>query len=445
MFAVLNNIKITSHRFISLALLSAVWLSGISLSAQAEEPRETLKLDENCVVNILNRTVQSDENVPSSMGNIRARATCTRDGKTISGETDYFSVINNGKAHVGQFYKTISNIPVSVSLINGTRIILTVDKNEIQLLPLVTYPDGQQKIIQKSINGINYTSTNTQVVSVDSDGLLTGNTSGIVLLSIRIDGVVTTATIVVNLTGDTDGDGIPDGVELQYGMDPNDPVDAFEDQDNDGISALDEYNLGTDPTVVDTDGDGISDGEEIVAGEDGFITNPLLSDSDGDGINDGLEILIGSDPTNENSGNLANALNYIRVTPTKVFINYNSIDGEGSVQLKVTGHMLDGSWIDLTSTSRGTNYQSNDLSIVNFGSKDGQIFAGKTGSAQVTVTSNALSYTVDVETSEFKPVTVSAIQIPGYANNVDVQGNYAYIAAGAHGKIIINHNFSKKL
>jgi hypothetical protein len=51
-----------------------------------------VKLDENCVVSILNRTVQvstdggwSMPNVPSQMGRVRARATCVQGGKTISG------------------------------------------------------------------------------------------------------------------------------------------------------------------------------------------------------------------------------------------------------------------------------------------------------------------------------------------------------------------------
>ena len=59
---------------------------------------------------------------------------------------------------------------------------------------------------------------------------------------------------------DSDGDGIPDSWELQYGMNPLDASDASSDVDGDSLSALQEYHANTDPTNEDTDGDGSNDG-----------------------------------------------------------------------------------------------------------------------------------------------------------------------------------------
>ncbi len=74
---------------------------------------------------------------------------------------------------------------------------------------------------------------------------------------------------------DTDGDEMTDEWEIQNNLNPNDPNDASLDNDNDGLTNLEEYNLkkrygkSTDPNKADTDGDGFSDKEEIDKG-----TNP---------------------------------------------------------------------------------------------------------------------------------------------------------------------------
>lgn len=48
---------------------------------------------------------------------------------------------------------------------------------------------------------------------------------------------------------DTDGDGIPDGWEVQYGLNPRNPSDASADPDGDGFTNLEEYVLGLNPLV----------------------------------------------------------------------------------------------------------------------------------------------------------------------------------------------------
>ncbi|MAB59701.1 MAG: hypothetical protein CMO46_04050 [Verrucomicrobiales bacterium] len=139
------------------------------------------------------------------------------------------------------------------------------------------------------------------------------------------DGILTSEQIQINTADgptasiDTDEDGISDAVENRYDfLDPEDPSDAELDQDNDGLSNVDEILIGSDPEEQDTDNDDILDGDEvlnetspILADTDGdslddgkeasLGTNPLITDTDGDGISDGIEFENGSNPLDPNS------------------------------------------------------------------------------------------------------------------------------------------------
>ncbi|HMR01312.1 MAG TPA: S-layer homology domain-containing protein, partial [Candidatus Gracilibacteria bacterium] len=65
---------------------------------------------------------------------------------------------------------------------------------------------------------------------------------------------------------DSDGDGMPDQWELVYSLNINDPSDAQEDPDNDGLTNLEEYRALSNPNNPDTDGDGFTDAEELIYG-----------------------------------------------------------------------------------------------------------------------------------------------------------------------------------
>ena len=62
-----------------------------------------------------------------------------------------------------------------------------------------------------------------------------------------IDSVQVSSTSYNCTSIDTDNDGIPDGWESFYGLNPNDPADAGDDDDGDGMTNLQEYIAGTDP------------------------------------------------------------------------------------------------------------------------------------------------------------------------------------------------------
>ncbi|MBL9174672.1 MAG: DUF1800 family protein [Verrucomicrobiales bacterium] len=124
----------------------------------------------------------------------------------------------------------------------------------------------------------------------------------------------------LNGIADKDNDRLPATWEIDNHLSDVNASDAASDRDGDGLTALQEYNLGvnsTDPNRWDTDGDGLSDGRERTLGTDPLspdtdkdgltdgeevdgtpASSPLLADTDGDGAWDIVERRMGTSPTN---------------------------------------------------------------------------------------------------------------------------------------------------
>ena len=481
---------------------NSVGTTGASVFGQVEG--QDAGLDEDCTISILNRTarVSADgswriDNVPANLGQVRARVTCIRDGQTLSGQSGFFDIVANAINGFDQ------NIPLGEFDSAPASLVVTADPTILTALPpdpagttqltaTATFPDLTTEDVTAAAAGTNYTTSNPAIADVGPNGLVTAVTSGTVIVSASNEGAIGILNIRVVLSGDTDGDGIPDDVELANGLDPNTPVDALEDPDLDALTNFDELvTHGTDHLAFDTDGDGLSDGEELfapcirpgpdgvldtapggddvvegvnivagpngecesaVAGDDlqGFDSSPLLPDTDGDGLRDGLEAQLGSDPGVANDVMPAGALASLDVTPDNSVLTFNTIFGEVSIQLTVTGTLIDGFPVDLTSTLRGTNYASSDLGVCNFGAVPGQVFAGEGGvegtlcAVEITNTDdggNPLSATANIVVRTFPTTALTSIALPnnGYANNVDmIDDNFAYVAAGAAGLQVID-------
>ncbi|PCJ32201.1 MAG: hypothetical protein COA99_16600, partial [Moraxellaceae bacterium] len=114
----------------------------------------------------------------------------------------------------------------------------------------------------------------------------------------------------VNGTDDTDGNGVTDAVEM-YLLSIGGSSDTNSDLDNDGLADILEIAVGGDPLDADqpvkggagdSDGDGISDGiEGYLRQNGGAYDTTVTSDSDGDQVPDIYELTQRSDPFDSDS------------------------------------------------------------------------------------------------------------------------------------------------
>jgi|GEM_PF-1174599 len=419
--------------FFIVALVLVILTTALAAPLQAQ-------LNETCTVSVLNRSVQVQPdgswvlpNVPANAGLVRARATCVENGITRSGQSDYFLVPVDGLVEVAQIeFSTPQPIALSLALTTPSTTLSAAGVTA-QITATAAYSDGTTANISRGSQGTNWFTTNANVVSVSPDGVVTARASGTAIISAMNEGALGLLQISVVAAADSDNDGLPDTFEIANGLDPNNPADALTDLDNDGLSNVEEFRHGSGLRTPDSDGDGLLDGDEVNRG-----TNPTVKDSDGDGVGDGLEVQAGTNPLDPNSVSYNGILASLSVAPSTVDIVINTVIGEGSRVVKVTGTLIDGTVVDLTSRARGTTYNSDNLGIASFGIVDGQIFGGTNGSANVTIANAGRSATIRVNVTSFAPTALGYVLIPGFANNVDVAGNYAYVAAGSTGLQVVD-------
>jgi pimeloyl-ACP methyl ester carboxylesterase len=180
---------------------------------------------------------------------------------------------------------------ITLSDANGLIIAVHPDHNTPAYLlnnfePLDTDHDGLPDYLERLIG------TDVNLPDSDFDGVSDYD-------EIHFDGDANSynpATDLNPLNPDTDNDGMSDGWEIYFGYDPlHDNGEKNNDDDNDGLTNLQEYQNNTDPNNNDTDFDGMPDGWEVRYG-----FNPVAFDSSGDFDNDGMtnleEYLTGHNP-----------------------------------------------------------------------------------------------------------------------------------------------------
>ena len=141
---------------------------------------------------------------------------------------------------------------------------------------------GEQSKPSVSTNGTNY------VISYYNNGE--------VYTTVLSDGYFTDPA-----NPDTDNDGMPDGWEIENNLNPlfN---DTQLDNDNDGLSNLDEFLYGTYANNSDSDNDSMSDGWEVNNNLNPIIDD-TLEDQDNDGLYNLFEFLYGTYANNSDSDN----------------------------------------------------------------------------------------------------------------------------------------------
>ena len=255
-------------------------------------PIQDSVLNEDCNATVQNRTVRVNSNgsfripnVPATGGLSRITVLCERNGRRLGGRSNIFTLgagseIPLGLIILGEVASTVESLEVSAS----EEVLRTAGATS-QLSVVASFSDGTSRDVTARADGTQFVSSNSAIGAIGEDGLLTaGNESGTVIVSITNDGVFASKSIVVVLDDDIDGDGLPNDYEELFALNPNDPSDAASDIDGDGLTALDEFNLGTLPNNPDSDGDGLGDGQEVALG-----SGPLAPDTDMDGVLDGAE------------------------------------------------------------------------------------------------------------------------------------------------------------
>ncbi|MCH2170734.1 hypothetical protein MK489_08105 [Myxococcota bacterium] len=211
--------------------------------------------------------------------------------------------------------------------------------------------------------------TSARVADSDGDGSLDGSDAfplnGDEWLDIDGDGVGD------NQDADDDGDGLPDAWESAMGLDPVNANDAHSDGDSDGLSALDEFVLGTSAATADTDEDGSRDAQDVFpldasewldADGDGFGDN-ADGDDDNDGLPDSWELSMGLDPfgpedasSDQDGDGLDARAEFAMGTSARV----RDSDGDGYGD-PIDGFPVDAhEWLDSDSDGVGNNADGDD-------------------------------------------------------------------------------------
>ena len=159
--------------------------------------------------------------------------------------------------------------------------------------------------------------------------------------------LVSFITSAANDTVDSDNDGMTDAWEVLHGLNAQDATDAGFDDDNDGLTNLEEFNAQTDPSNPDSDNDGMPDGWEVDHNLDPNDASDANEDADGDGVSNLDEYLNATDKISPvitlNAVVTVDATGVLTAVPTANVSAADNVDGTVVVSIEGATHLQPGS------------------------------------------------------------------------------------------------------
>ena len=208
--------------FASRWLQTVVFLSALLASSSFAQ-----SLDDSCTASALNRTAAVNPdgsfqiaNVPVPFGAIRVRVVCENADGTFRGSSAFLDPIASGITTVDAItFGDDDFIPVSLAMM-ATNVVVAPPIPFSRITTTGTLADGTQIDVTLANSGTFYLSSNPAIATVDADGFVSGISSGNVLITATHEGVIATIQLTVNLTDDTDGDGLPNDFETTNSVSP---------------------------------------------------------------------------------------------------------------------------------------------------------------------------------------------------------------------------------
>jgi len=184
-------------------------------------------------------------NIPGATNNVY---TITR--LSITNYGTYQAVLNDGIQTVMSDPATLSvfvaltitqNLPTAVTAVQGDSVPYTLSINGFPPPFFFQFRKGSSNVSDITTPSTTATFTLLNVQPPD------GGAYRIVITNLG-NTAIATVNSTLTVLADSDGDHIPDSWETQYGFNPNSAADGSDDPDHDGLTNLQEYRAGTNPT-----------------------------------------------------------------------------------------------------------------------------------------------------------------------------------------------------